>query len=254
MKYILNPKRKLPETLILGILGLALRQGLYAFGLDEKNLLVPFHPLEISLWAVTVLTVVLILLTVWKGIGSEAYGDNFHPSFPASFGHILAAAGIALTVLLNQPAMIGPVGQLWKYGGLLSAPLLIWAAFCRVLGKKPLFLTYVVVSVFFVFHLVCHYQTWCSNPQLQDYVFAFLACLGLMLFSYYQAAFCVGAGHRRILLGVGLVTLYLCIVNIANTEYLYLYLGCGIWVATGLCDPVGVPLPREKAGEEDAPA
>lgn len=224
-------------VLLLGIAGCCLRLGLYARGIDARGLLVRLHPLELLLWLTTAVTVALVLLAVRRLGGGNAYDVNFPYSLWASLGHILLAAGILLTVLTHAPALPGPVGKLWKVLGVVSAPLLFYAAFARVLGKRPNFLCYVVSSIFFAFHLVCHYRTWCSDPQLQNYLFTFAGTIGLMLLAYEQAAFCTGSGSRRRLLTAGLLTGYLCLVNLAATQYVYLYLGGAIWALTGLCRP-----------------
>ena len=254
MKDLLNPKKLPFEVLIMGILSWLLRRGLYTFGMDEKGLLKSNHPMEIMLWLVTILAAALIILTVRKLKGSNRFADNFRPSMAAAVGHVLAAAGIALTVLLNTAPMAGAVGKLWKLFGILSAPMLLWAAFSRVQGQRPFVLTRVIPCVFFVFHLVCHYQTWCSDPQLQNYFFGFFGALGLMLFSYYHAAFDAGCGRRRMHLAVGLLTMYLCIVNLAYTEYLYLYLGGAIWAGTSCCALEPVRRRRKKVSEQNGPA
>lgn len=242
-----NGNRNLARLVVaaLGLTGFALRWTLYRVGLDEKGLLKEHHPLEIALILVTALTAALIWLAVRKMDKSGTYEDHFVPSLPAGMGEILCAAGIALTVLLNVPLLPGPVGQLWKLTGILSAPLLLWSAFSRVAGKKPFVLCHVVVSVFFALHLVVHYQLWCSDPQLQNYVFAFLGSIGLMFCAYHHASFAAGLGKPRTAQITGLLTAYLCMVSLACTEYLYLYLGGALWAITGLC------WPKPKAGEAD---
>ena len=232
-------------VMVLSLMGFALRSAVYAVGVDEKNLIIAGHPLKIALWLVTALSVGLVLFAVRKGETSGYYEVYFRPSLMAGVGQILCAAGIALTVLLNVPLLPGLVGQLWRIAGILSASLLLWAAFSRVMGKKPFFLCHMVVSIFFALHLVVHYQLWCSNPQLQDYVFAFLGTIGLMFCGYFHAAFEAGRGNPRAVLAVGLITGYLCVVSLANTEYLYLYLGGALWAYTSLCSR------RLKAGEPD---
>ena len=237
---------------LLGLAGMALRGSLYAFFVDARNLLPRTHPAAIALWVLTAAVVALVIGAVYRMLASEQYSDNFAISLAAALGHIAMASGILLTVLRYAPSMPGTVGQMWKFLGIASAPLLYYAGFSRAMGKKPFFLGYVVTSVFFAFHLVCHYRTWCSDPQLLNYAFAFLGSLGLMLFAYYQAAACVGMGKRRMLLGVGLVTAYLCLTGLPAEEYLYLYLGGAVWCLTGLCNRECALSPEEKAGDAHA--
>jgi len=233
----------------LGILGLNLRKNLYLYGTDVFGLLVKGHPLELGLWLSTLLSAALILAAVRK---TEANAKvQYRASFLAALGHILLAAGILLTLLPWRPNT-DFLDDLWKYSGILSAPMLVYAAIQRAQGKQPFFLVYVVCCIFFVFHLVNHYQSWCSNPQLQDYVFAFGAMLCLMLFAYQLAASGVGMGDSRIMRAVSLLGLYLCLVSVADLQDLYLYLGGAVFCGLGMCGLAEAVAPEQKAGEGDA--
>lgn len=227
--------------------GFFLRSELYRVGLDEKNLLVRSHPLALALWGCTALTALLVLWAAGREGSRGRFEDCFEPSAISALGHILAAAGIAMTVLLNVPAAAGPIGTAWKVAGLMSAPLLCWAAFCRALGKRPFFGSYGVCSVFFALHMVCHYQIWCSDPQLQNYIFSFFGSLAMMLFGYYQSALAADCGKSRLLRITGLLAAYFCLVALSRTEYLYLYLGCAVWAISSLSSPV--PRQEERTGE-----
>ena len=231
----------------LGLVALGLRWALYAFAADSWGLLPAWHPLEIILWLLSAAVLVGIPLAVKNCKGSNRYSDNFGPSFPAAAGHILAAAGILLTVLLNDPQMPGLVGFAWKLLGWASVPCLAAAGFARAKGKRPFFLLHITVCLFLVFHIIDPYRSWSGNPQLQDYLFALLGTMALALYAFYLSAFEVGSGRRRMLMGMGLEAIFLCLTNLAGTPYPYLYLGCVIWVFTGLCAPV--PKRRPKEGE-----
>ena len=220
--------------LLLSVMGFWLRTELYAAGVDGKNLLVRGHPLEIGLWVCTAAAVVLCLAAARQGYKVKSYAANFEASLPAALGHILAGSGILLTVLWEPAPGLAPIGQLWKVAGIAGCPLLYWAAFCRVRGSRPFFGCYGGVSVFFALHLVANYQTWCADPQLQNYVFAFLASLALMLFAYYQTAFCVDGGSGFLLRLTGLMAVYFCLTALARGASLFLYGGCAAWALTGL--------------------
>ena len=252
MKRFLNGKQLPCLIAAMGVLGCALRSALYAFCVDNRGLLPRSHPVEQALWLVTALTVALIAAAVRKPSGDHRYEENFPISLAAAVGHILLAAGMVLTVLGNPPVMPGRIGQIWKLLGVVSGPLLVYAGFSRAMGKKPFFLSYVVVCVFFALHLVCHYRLWCSDPQLQNYVFTFTATLGLMVFAYYQAEACVTGVNRRNLLFAGLLTAFLCLMSVSGTQYLYLYLGGAAWAFTGLCNRENTTPPEKKAGGDDA--
>lgn len=234
-------------VVLLGIFGYSLRSGLYAVAVDHKNLLVRGHPLEIALWACTAAAVLAAVLdgAVWQsrksGIGALIGG----------LGHILAAAGILMTVL-GQNLFLTPIMQMWKVAGMISAALLCLAGLFLAMGKRPLFVSYVAGSVFFALHLIGHYQSWCADPQLQNYVFSFLGGLFLMMISYFQAAALAGMGKIRLQRLSCLLALYCCLAAIANTQYLILYFSCGIWAVSCLCIPEFTE--PVKVGEDDVPA
>lgn len=243
----------LPLTVLaFGILGLALRRLLYAFAVDEKNLLVSGHPLETALWAVVLAGVAVIVLFVRKLDGSNAYEDNFGPSAVAALGHFLMGYSILMLVLLDEPGMPGRIGTVWQVMGFVTAPALVWAGFCRLKGKKPFFLIHGLTSVFLLLHVVTHYQHWSGNPQLQDYVFDLFAAVMLMLFSYYAAAFEAGMGKRRMQLATGLLALLLCGVSLSGTEFPGLYVSGSVWAAADLCRLMPKPKPRESEGTDEA--
>lgn len=248
MKTILKSK-SLPFLIAaLGGVGLLLRLQLYAAAVDEKNLLIPGHPLEYLLLGLTVAVAVVIVVSVWPLYGSTRYGDNFGPSVPAFIGSVLAGAGIVLTVLLAE-SQDGYLYQVWKLLGLLSGACLAAAGTCRLRGKQPHFLLHGVVCVFLLLHMICHYQTWSTNPQLQDNLFSLLGCVALAIFAYYQTAFDAGAGKRRSQLAVGLMGAYLSLVSLSGTDAPLLYGGCAIWALTDLCSLTPVRR-RPKAARE----
>ena len=243
MKKRFKPTNLPALTAIFGLTGLILRWCLYRFCLDEKFLIPAGHPMEILLYLFTAGVVIFLIAAIWKLDGSNKYQDNFAPSFPAAVGHILAAAGILLTVLLNEPNLEGGIGQWWEFLGILAPICLVVAGFARLQGKRPFFALHLAPCLFLVFHIVNQFRIWSSDPQIQDYVFTLLGTIALMFFCFYTAAFDVGSGRRRMHLGMGLVGAYLCMVNIATTEYLFLYVGITAWALTDLCTFTPKPKP-----------
>lgn len=234
MKNLLKPKNLPVLVMDLGLLGLILRGGLYAVAVDDKNLLLRGHPLEIALWLITAAVVVLVLSAVRKQAGSGCYEDSFGASRMGALGTAMLAVGIFVTVLKDGLAVSG-LEQIRDILGIASGAAMAVVAFCRWKGQKPFFALHALVCVFFAIHMVTCYRGWSSNPQIQDYVFSLFACVGLMLFSYQQAAFAVDAGKRRILLGVGLLAAYACFVSLSGTNNWILYFTGGNWIILDLC-------------------
>ena len=224
--------RTLPVImLVFGIAALGLRWGLYATALDAKGLLIRQHPLAL---AVTVLTLG-VLIRIALAVRKQEDTGHAPAGLPAAIGNLAAGAGILATVLMGTPVMGGYLASGWRILGLAAPVCLLLAAVALALGKKPFFLLYVVVCLFFVVHIVTRYQIWSGNPQLQDYVFSLLGAMALTLFSFYEAAEAAGCGSFRMKQGMGLAAVYLCTAELARSSCPVLYLGGILWVLTGLC-------------------
>ena len=247
MKKLLSPHTLPAVTAGLGGIALILRRLLYLFATDEKGLLAANHPLSIALWVLTAVTLALIALYVRRLDGSNDYPDNFAPSIPAALGHILAATGMAVTVLFSRPSMGGYLGTAWTVLGYATPVCLLLAGFARMRGRKPFFLLHLIPTMFLVIHIIDHYQLWCGNPQLQDYVFTLFGTMALALFSFYTAGFAVDLGSRRMQLGMGLAAAYLSMAELACSQQPYLYLGGIVWALTGLCHIYPRPRQTEEA-------
>lgn len=219
-------------VLLLAVLGGLIRRRLYQVGLDEKYLLVEGHPLELTLWVCTALTLTCIVF----GVLRQKLSGSPSPLLSA-LGHILGASAILLTVLLPGDIVPQPFADVWKYTGILASAGMLYSAFAMVLGKRPFFGAYAVVSVFFALHLVGHYKFWCSDPQLQNYVFSFVGAMSLMVFSYQWAAAILNRRSDRALGIWGLLAVYSGLVAVSHTEYPFLHLGCAVWALLCLYGP-----------------
>ena len=232
----------LPMAMVLfGSIAMMLRRQLYLTSLDAKGLLQRGTFLEIMLLALTAAVLCIVFLALRKDRGSDRYEDNYSASIPSALGHVAAATGI-FTVCGMASGAASYLGLLWQILGLAAPVCLVLAGIVRIFGKKPFFLLHIVPCLFLLVYILGSYQTWSSNPQLQDYLFAVLAALSLALFAHYTAAFEAGLGSRKMVLGAGLAAVYLCLAELGWSDQPGLYFGGMFWALTGMCNTV----PAEK--------
>ena len=249
MKHLLKAK-DLPAVIgALGVLGMLLRFLINMTAMDAGGLVIPGHPLAVALCLVTAAAVVLTVTRVWSLDGGRKYAPNFPASRAAAVGCGLMALCTMVTVAFSwERSGLG----LWRYAlGVAAGSGLIFLAFARFRGSKPSFLFHTVVCAFFAIHMVSRYRPWSGDPQLLDYIFEVFACIGLMLFAYYQASFEVGLGKRRVQLGLGLLTAYCCLTALPGSLFPLLYGGGAVWTLTNLCNLT--PPPRRKKVAPEAP-
>ncbi|MDD5863031.1 MAG: hypothetical protein PUD80_00115 [Firmicutes bacterium] len=244
MKHLRKPTNLPVIAAVLGVAALLLRLLVYNLAVDARNLLTG-HPLTIALWVLSAAAVVWVIVCVARLDGSAEYADNFSPSLTAALGHNIGAAGIALTALLPW-YNLGKLVLLRRVLGILAAAGLVLASRDKKAGKCPQFLTHLAVCVFLIVHMLGNYGVWSSNPQLLDYAFDLLGCVMAVLFAFYEAAFDVGMGKRRMQLAAGLLTAYFGFAALSGSAYPFLYAGCGIWALTDLCTLTPKPKKKEE--------
>lgn len=243
--------------ILLGLFAMGLRALTYMMAVDEKNLMIANHPLELSLYGLTLLVLLLSAGLAWPLKGTKEFSENYPASPLSAGGSLLMGLGIGLTLIFWEPGMGGMMGRIWMGLGIVAALSLGWIGYCRLVGKKPWSLFHFFVILFFGIHMVTHYQTWSKVGYLPAYFFPLLGGVSLVLFAYEQTAFDAGLGRRRILLGLGLLSMFLCTAALSHCGYWVLY-GCGIfWVWSNLVQWHVSPEPEkpkeEKAEEGETP-
>lgn len=241
MKISVKPNTIKYLVLGAGALGLLLRYLLYATGTDDQGLLVRDHFARILIWLLTAVTLAGLFVLTRKITGPEPYRDRFPASTPGGIGCILAAGGTLLTTISEMPNATGSAELVCTVLGFAAALILLLLGICRLTGFEPGFLLHAVLCVYFALRMVAQYRYWSSDPQLMDYCFHLLACVGLMLASYHHAAFGAEMGSHRQLWFFSLAAVYLCCLTLAGPEDQLFYLTCGIWLFTNLTSLTAKP-------------
>lgn len=251
MKKHLKPEN-LPALMgAAGLLALGLHQLLFVAAVDEKNLPVQGHPLAIGLLLLSLAVTVLVFAVTSRLGGTSEYTHNFPAGTGSAMGSVVFGICILGTVMFQPCAMAGFMSQVWRWLGLGAALALVWIALFRYWGKVPNFGLYLLLCLFLGIHVVTHYRLWSGTPQVRAYLFPLLGGMTLLFYTYYQMAFTVGFGKRRKLLALGMLTIYLGIAGLLDTDYPMLCLGSLFWVWTSLCAYHVPPAPKkqEKPGE-----
>ena len=238
MKRTLSPML-LPRLILgLGGIGLVLRIWLYSTGIDDRGLLVVWHPAGILLTLLAVAVPVFLFLQCKNDTAEGTYHQNFPKSLIGFIGSILEALGIfflSMGILMDRPDILHSVAGVI---GILCFPALVLTGFARWKGKRPSFLLHALVCIFFALRLFCQYRNWSSDPQLQNYCFQMLANICLLMATYQRAAFDLNIGSRRMFRFFTLAAVFFCCLSLASPDAKLFFLTAGIGAYTDLCAPV----------------
>lgn len=239
MKLAVKPKQMKLLLAGAGALGYLLRTTLYASGIDEKGLLISGHWAEIGVWILTA-TVAFALLLWRRSFAAPAnYEDT--SSWLRAVGAALAAVAFAVSPSAQFPnpvfATIEPVLRIAAAGALALV------ATCHFLKKRPTFLLHCVVCLYLALRLICQYQLWSVEPQIQHYAFHLGAYVSLLITVYQLASFDADWGSLRNLWTAGLSTVYLSTVSLAHNEESFFLICCTLCVFSNLVSstPKGHP-------------
>lgn len=221
-------------TLIAGAVGFLLRLGLQNTGIDEKGLLVPYHPAGILLYILTAFFMVALFLCVRPLKGVSRYSKLFPKSMLSAVGCVLGAAGILYTALeqaFGQPDVLTILSALVAVG---AAVCLVRVGMYRQKGTHPSFWHHTIVTVYFMLQLICQYRYWSPEPQFLLYFFPLLSSIFLTLTAYQATCLDARKGRRRWYAFFNQAALYFCFVGLVS-EYWVFYLAMGLWTGTNLC-------------------
>jgi len=217
--------------LFAGVIGLALRSWLLSLA-TPQGLLPHNHISAILSFLLLAVTLGVCLLGVRKAAPSGAYSQLFPRSPVAAAGIFIGAIGMGFSGFTLK--ITGLLQIFLPVLGVLSAATLLLTAYCRFKGLRPNCLAHATVVVFLLLRILACCQTWGSEPQLLLYFFHLLACLFLLIASYYRAEMDVQMKDCRRYVFFGQIALFCCCLCLLGEDWLF-YLSAAIWMATDTC-------------------
>ena len=236
MKKIFNPAILPIATLAAGILAMLMRFWLFGLGTDDRGLLPASTFPDVASWIISGIVMVMLIFGTLGLREASKYRFNFPASIPSAIGTALGALGIFLTCFIELLSGAAKLGVFSTILGLFATAALAFLAYCRKVGRKPMFLFHAFTCIYLMFHLISHYRIWSAYPQLQTYAFELLAIVFLMLACYQRAAFDAGRGNRKAYAFCTLAALFFCLAAIPGSATAIFYIGCAAWMFTTLCN------------------
>ena len=221
MKKNILPAALSSLSCTVGILCLAVRYWLLTSGVDQKGLLIPTHPGNALSWALAAVTVVTVAAFVlWK-----------RPRCTTDRSPLALLGGLCAMVAYGYMGIrLLFAGTVWHTA---SAVLSLGSALClavdtalRLKGQRPSALLRCAPVLFYAVFLLCNYQLWTSQTQLQSYGFQLLALIFLMLTAYHRAAMAEAKKGSRRYPAVSCCSLFFCLAAIpgASNGLFYLFM------------------------------
>lgn len=204
----------------LGLVCLCVRQWLLRSGTDNKGLLVAWHPgmlLSLLLLAAAVCVLCLALRQ------QQVYRFHNSPLSVVSTLFFAIGFGYAAWKLLSSRAQT--LSVIAGILGILCVFCALIIAFCLIRKIRPHPLMHCPSVLFFMLFLVCRYQQWSGEPELQRYLFQMLSVITLMLSAYHRAALAADKKGARNYLLASRAAVFFCIAAIPGSTYGVLY-GC----------------------------
>ena len=210
---------------VLGLFAMAARWVLYTAGTDARGLLVSHHPAGYG----ALVLALLAFAAVWFAQAPERKLKN----------SAVQSLALALGLLVSSN---GGTGSFPMLNGLLTlsryaaAVILAVQALYAFQKKQAPFGLNAGLCVCFILRLIGSYQIWSRVPQIQNYLFALLACLCLTAFAYQQAAGEVGLGSPRWCFRFALWGCFFCMAASIGATVQLVYLLFALWLyAQALC-------------------
>lgn len=210
---------------LAGIANWLLRWRLLAAGADEKGLLLPGQPLAIISWILTACVVALVAVCLWK-----------HRNVKISVGRSPLCEALRLLAMVLAAYLFrgqSLLGKAAAVAALAAAAATLWTL---LQGKKQPHpaVADIPTVLFFLLSLLCCYQVWSAEPEMQRYFYPLLSLVCLMIATYSRSALACGVGKTAAFLGTGLLGVYFGFSAGADPGYPVLFPLMGLWLFTQL--------------------
>lgn len=218
-----NLKLIAPIYLLLGAAGAGLYRAIYAFALDERELVVRGSIYEIALWVLTA-AALLSAVAVSSKTRVEANGN------PPVLGCLVYAFGL-FTLTLTDAKGPAPLIMLYRIMTWAAIASMLVSVVLRFFRKPHHFLLDLAPCILCILHLMECYQLWSEVPQLTDYAFGLGAILCAVLFAYHIMAIRAGLPGKKVYVFAGLAGIFFCCVAAAGTRFELYFLCTAVWMA-----------------------
>jgi hypothetical protein len=218
-------------SIFAGIIGFSLQSWLFSSA-DTNGLLPASHIAQILSFLLFAITLASCFLLLKKSQQHTHYEAQFPRSVIAGIGSFVGALALGYSAL--SQGSFGALRLILPVFGIVSACALLFRGYCRIVGLRPHFLISCVVIAYLVLWSVLCCRNWCSQPQLQHYVFQAFATVFLLLASYYRAELELGTDNCRRYTFFCQVALFCCCLCIPGENSLF-YLLAAIWMAADSC-------------------
>lgn len=234
MKNPLKPKLIPVITLAAGAVGILLRLWLLSTGIDHKGLLDTAHPANALCFVLTGIFLALLFACVYR-IPNKPYRGLFPASVPSAVGCWIAALGIGITILTEPVSAKDLLAVSSTVSGILSVFALVILGLRRLQGIRPTPVYHALLTLYLMLQLVCRYRLWSSETQFQVLFFRLLACVFLMLSTYYLATLDAGTINLKRYLFTRNSALFFCIIA-AREQSPVFFVSMVLWLALSSCN------------------
>lgn len=222
-------------TTFLSVVGILLRFWIGSAGTDQSGLVITGHP--------SVIVTMVLLIGFGAMLAVFAIFMDKTPTAPGksavgAVGCYIGAVGLLITAVteLNSMSTMQDERSVSMMAALLSVlfgfgavAVMVLMGNCRKQGKTLGIWAYVIVVLYFVFHLLQQYRVWTRMPQLTGYLFPMLASISLMLTTYHRACKDLGQPVQWQYFVCSQAALFFSVLSIGGTSWVF-YITMSAWM------------------------